>query len=97
MVSKHTLNTTWKAMWVEATYRVMPILNYDFKEISIEEFVETIRRWYADIPYSITDKNQNEQLYQFLIYAALMGYWADVQAEDRRTIDSFIIAGIKSK
>jgi hypothetical protein len=54
-----------------------------FKEISFEQFVETIRRWYAGIPYSITDKNQNEQLYQSLIYAALMGFGADVSAEEQ--------------
>ena len=53
------------------------------KEISFEEFVETIRRWYAGIPYSITDRNQNEQLYQSLIYAALMGFGADVTAEEQ--------------
>ncbi len=53
------------------------------KEISFEEFVETIRRWYAGIPYSITDRNQNEQLYQSLIYAALMGFGADVSAEEQ--------------
>ena len=53
------------------------------KEITFEEFIEAIRRWYAGIPYSITDKNQNEQLYQSLIYAALMGFGADVQAEDQ--------------
>ena len=53
------------------------------KEITFEEFIETVQRWYAGIPYSITDKNQNEQLYQSLIYAALMGFGADVQAEDQ--------------
>ena len=53
------------------------------KEITIEDFVEVVRRWYAGIPYSITDKNQNEQLYQSLIYAALMGFGADVSAEDQ--------------
>ena len=37
----------------------------------------------AGMPYSITDKNQNEQLYQSLIYAALMGYGADVSAEEQ--------------
>ena len=52
-------------------------------EISFEEFVETVRRWYAGIPYSITDKNQNEQLYQSLIYAALMGFGADISAEEQ--------------
>ena len=54
-----------------------------FKEITIEQFIEVVRRWYAGIPYSITDKNQNEQLYQSLIYAVLMGYGADVQAEEQ--------------
>ncbi|MBQ6770868.1 MAG: AAA family ATPase [Bacteroidales bacterium] len=51
------------------------------KEITIEEFVECLRTWYAGIPYAITDKNQNEQLYQSLIYAALVGFGADVEAE----------------
>ena len=54
-----------------------------FKEITIEQFIETVCRWYAGIPYSITDKNQNEQLYQSLIYAALVGFGADVSAEDQ--------------
>ena len=76
------------------------------KDITIDGFVDCVRRWYAGIPYSITDKNQNgrsseshqaclngrvatdedkvnEQLYQSLIYAALMGFGADVQAEDQ--------------
>ena len=53
------------------------------KEITVEQFVDCIRRWYAGIPYSITDKNQNEQLYQSLIYAALVGFGADVQAEEQ--------------
>ncbi len=52
-------------------------------DITFEQFVDTIRRWYAGIPYSITDKNQNEQLYQSLIYAALIAFGADVQAEDQ--------------
>ena len=54
-----------------------------FKRSGIGEFVEAVRRWYAGIPYSITDKNQNEQLYQSLIYAALLGYGADVSAEEQ--------------
>ena len=53
------------------------------KDITIEQFIEAVRRWYAGIPYSITDKNQNEQLYQSLIYAALMGFGADVSAEEQ--------------
>ena len=54
-----------------------------FKRTTIDQFIECVRRWYAGIPYSITDKNQNEQLYQSLIYAALMGCGADVSAEDQ--------------
>lgn len=52
------------------------------KEITVDQFIEVVRSWYAGIPYSITDKNQNEQLYQSLIYAALVAFGADVQAED---------------
>lgn len=52
------------------------------KDITIEQFIEVVRTWYAGIPYSITDKNQNEQLYQSLIYAALVGFGADVEAEN---------------
>ena len=52
------------------------------KDITIEQFIDLVRQWYAGIPYSITDRNQNEQLYQSLIYAALLGFGADVQAED---------------
>jgi hypothetical protein len=54
-----------------------------FNRSGIGEFVEAVRRWYAGIPYSITDKNQNEQLYQSLIYAALLGNGADVSAEEQ--------------
>jgi hypothetical protein len=53
------------------------------RDITIEAFIESVRRWYAGIPYSITDKNQNEQLYQSLIYAALMAEGADVEAESQ--------------
>ena len=63
-------------------------------DITFEQFVDTIRRWYAGIPYSITDKNQNEQLYQSLIYAALMAFGADVQAEDQ-TSDGRIDIALK--
>ena len=54
-----------------------------FKDKTFEQFVEVILKWYAGIPYSITDKNQNEQLYQSLIYAALLAVGADIQAEDQ--------------
>ena len=58
-------------------------LDLRMKETTIEQFIEAVRRWYAGIPYSITDRNQNEHLYQSLIYAALMGFGADVSAEDQ--------------
>ena len=57
--------------------------NLRWGKITFEQFVEVIRKWYAGIPYSITDKNQNEQLYQSLIYAALMAVGADISAEDQ--------------
>ena len=54
-----------------------------FKEKTFDEFIEVIRKWYAGIPYSITDKNQNEQLYQSLLYAAFMAVGADISAEEQ--------------
>ncbi len=53
------------------------------RDISFEQFIDTVRRWYAGIPYSITDRNQNEQLYQSLVYAALIAFGADVSAEEQ--------------
>jgi len=53
------------------------------KKITFGQFIEAIRKWYAGIPYSITDKNQNEQLYQSLFYALLVGLGADVHAEEQ--------------
>ena len=58
-------------------------IDLKMKEIGIDQFIEAVQSWYAGIPYSITDKNQNEQLYQSLIYAALMGYGADISAEEQ--------------
>ena len=49
--------------------------------IDFAEFLKSVQKWYRGIPYSITDKNQNEQLYQSLLYALLAGCGADVQAE----------------
>ena len=52
-------------------------------ESSLEDFIEAIRTWYAAIPYSITDKNQNEQLYQSMFYALMIALNADVSAEQQ--------------
>ena len=54
-----------------------------FKDKTFEEFIEVIRKWYAGIPYSITDQNQNEQLYQSLLYAAFLTVGGDISAEDQ--------------
>ena len=54
-----------------------------FKDKTFEQFIDVIRRWYAGIPYSITDKNQNEQFYQSLLYAAFMAVGADISAEEQ--------------
>ena len=50
---------------------------------TLEQFIEVIRKWYAGIPYSITDKNQNEQLYQSLLYAAFLAVGGDISAEEQ--------------
>ena len=54
-----------------------------FKDKTFEQFIEVIRKWYAGIPYSITDKNQNEQLYQALLYAAFLTVGGEVSAEEQ--------------
>ena len=54
-----------------------------FKDKTFEQFIEVIRKWYAGIPYSITDKNQNEQLYQALLYAAFLAVGGEVSAEEQ--------------
>ena len=54
-----------------------------FKDKTFEQFIEVIRKWYAGIPYSITDKNQNEQLYQSLLYAAFLAVGGDISAEEQ--------------
>lgn len=53
------------------------------KRKTFEQFLESVRRWYAGIPYIITDKNQNEQFYQALFYALMVGVGADVSAEEQ--------------
>ena len=53
------------------------------KKTTFEQFLESVRKWYAGIPYSITDKNQNEQFYQSMFYALMAGMGADVHAEEQ--------------
>lgn len=59
---------------------------------TFEQFLESVRKWYAGIPYSITDKNQNEQFYESLFYALMVGIGADVEAEGQTSDGRFDIA-----
>jgi hypothetical protein len=47
------------------------------------QFLESVRKWYAGIPYSITDRNQNEQFYQSLFYSLMVAIGGDVHAEEQ--------------
>ena len=58
-------------------------LDFKFGDIAFDGFMHVVQQWYKGIPYSITDRNQNEQLYQSLLYALLAGLGADVQAESQ--------------
>ena len=62
------------------------------KRKTFEEFIESVRKWYAGIPYSITDKNQNEQFYEALFYSLMVGVGADVEAEGQTSDGRFDIA-----
>lgn len=50
---------------------------------SLDDFLKATAFWYAGLPYSVTDKNQNEQFYQALFYALMVGVGADVSAEQQ--------------
>ena len=62
------------------------------KKTTFEQFLESVRKWYAGIPYSITDKNQNEQFYQSLFYSLMVGIGAGVEAEGQTSDGRFDIA-----
>ncbi len=64
------------------------------KRTTFEQFLESVRKWYAGLPYDVTDKNQNEQFYQALFYALLVGMGADVHAEEK-TSDGRIDISLK--
>ena len=68
----------------EAKYRMVDAYrHFRRKKIDLAQFLEATRRWYAGIPYSASDRNQNEQFYQTLFYALLLGLGADVRAEEQ--------------
>ena len=62
------------------------------RETTFEQFMESTRKWYSGLPYSITDKNQNEQFYEALFYALMVGVGADVEAEGQTSDGRFDIA-----
>jgi len=62
------------------------------KERTFEQFLESVRKWYAGIPYAITDRNQNEQFYQALFYSLMVGIGADIEAEGQTSDGRFDIA-----
>ena len=62
------------------------------KRTTFDDFLESTRKWYAGIPYSITDKNQNEQFYEALFYSLMVGIGADVEAEGQTADGRFDIA-----
>ena len=62
------------------------------KRTTFEQFMESTRKWYAGIPYSVTDKNQNEQFYEALFYSLMVGLGADVEAEGQTADGRFDIA-----
>ncbi len=70
---------------VTGTKDQMTIAYHSFrtKKTTLDDFLDAIRKWYSSIPYSITDRNQNEQLYQSLLYALLVAVGADVHAEQQ--------------
>ena len=53
------------------------------KEATFGQFLDSVRKWYAGLPYDVTDRNQDEQFYQALFYALMVGIGADVHAEEK--------------
>lgn len=53
---------------------------FSMGQYSIDEFMQAIQQFFAAIPYSITDKNQNELFYQASLYNLLVAAGANVHA-----------------
>ena len=56
---------------------------FRLKQYTLEDFLQAIQQFFAAIPYSITDKNQNEQFYQANLYNLLVAAGAHVHAEQQ--------------
>lgn len=79
----------------QSGYTVMnAFTDFKFGDTTFGDFLKVVQRWYAGIPYSLTDRNQNEQLYQSLFYALLTGAGANIEAE-RQTSDGRLDIALK--
>ena len=56
---------------------------FRLKQYTLDDFLHAIQQFFAAIPYSITDKNQNEQFYQANLYNLLVAAGAHVHAEQQ--------------
>lgn len=56
---------------------------FRLKQYTLDDFLRAIQQFFAAIPYSITDKNQNEQFYQASLYNLLVAAGAHVHAEQQ--------------
>ena len=54
---------------------------FRLKQYTLDDFLQAVQQFFAAIPYSITDKNQNEQFYQANLYNLLVAAGAHVHAE----------------
>ena len=53
------------------------------KTFTLDDLLQAIQNFFSAIPYSITDKNQNEQFYQASLYNLLVAAGAKVHAEQQ--------------
>ena len=56
---------------------------FRLKQYTLDDFLQAVQQFFAAIPYSITDKNQNEQFYQANFYNLLVSAGAHVHAEQQ--------------
>ena len=56
---------------------------FRLKQYTLDEFLKAVQQFFAGIPYSITDKNRNEQFYQSNLYNLLVAAGAQVHAEQQ--------------
>ena len=57
--------------------------NFKRKQRALDDFLEAIRTFFAAMPYSVSDKNRNEQFYQANLYTLLVAIGAHVHVEQQ--------------